>query len=444
MTKELEIITDLIAQTRKQGADAADAIMVESNAVSISQRLDKPEMIERAESTALGLRAFIGKKQAIVSASDTNKETLSELVERVVYMAQEAPEDPYVELATEELLAQDVPELELCDPKEPTEEQLINKAKETEAAALAVAGITNSEGAEASHSRGRVALATSNGFAKEYASSSSSISVCVLAGEGTNMERDYEFSSARFAEDLDSPEAVGQAAAEKALKRLNPKKVETCQVPVVFDPRVSKSLVGNFASAINGSSIARGTSFLKDAMGTEVFSSQVSIIDDPHRKRGLASKPFDGEGVAAKKQTLVAQGNLQSWLLDLRSANQLGLKTTGHASRGIASPPAPSCTNLYMEAGECTAEELLSDIKDGFYVTDLFGMGVNLVTGDYSQGASGFWIENGVISYPVSEITIAGHLSEMFASLVPANDLEFKYGINAPTVLVERMTVAGA
>ena len=317
-------------------------------------------------------------------------------------------------------------------------------ANEAEEAARAVKGVTNSEGADASYSSRNIALVTSNGFAQSYKTSSASVSVSVLAGEGTAMERDYDYAIARHVSDLDNPATLGKNAGNRAIKRLNPQKIQSCTVPVVFDPRVSKSLVSTFASAINGAAIARGTSFLKDSLGKALFNPSVSIMDDPHRVRGLSSRPFDSEGVEGKKRALIENGVLTTWLLDLRSANQLNLTTTGHASRGLASPPSPSSSNLYMENGDISCQDLISDIKNGFYVTDTFGMGINTITGDYSQGANGFWIENGKISYAVSEITIAGNLGDMFKNITPANDLEFRYGTNAPTLRVESMTIAGA
>ena len=257
------------------------------------------------------------------------------------------------------------------------------------------------------------------------------------------MEGDYDYSAAVFAADLEGPEILGASAGAKAVMRLNPRKAETASVPVVFDPRVSKSLVGHFSAAINGATVARGASFLKDKMGKKVFPQGINIVDDPHRKRGLKSRPFDGEGVTTKHLKLIEDGCLTSWIMDLRSARQLGLLTTGHASRGTSSPPSPSSSNLYLEPGEMSQKKLIKDIKQGLYVNELIGFGVNGVTGDYSRGASGFWIENGDISYPVSEVTIAGNLNEIFASISVANDLQFRYGTNAPTVRVEGMTVAG-
>jgi PmbA protein len=340
-------------------------------------------------------------------------------------------------------LAAEFPDLDVCDVTEPDTGVLSARAAEAEDAARAVPGVTNSEGAEASWGRTNVAIAGSNGFQQTRSGSRHSISVSVLAGEGTFMERDYDYASTVHGEDLPSPVDIGRSAGEMAVRRLNPKKASSAQVPVVYDPRVSNSLIGHLASAANGNSVARGTTFLKEKMGEKLFPDGVTIIDDPLRVRGLRSKNFDGEGVGTKRMGLVEGGVLKTWILDLRSARQLGLETTGHASRGTSSPPSPSTTNLYLEAGSVTPGELIADIKDGLYITEMMGFGINGITGDYSRGASGFWIENGEISYPVSELTIAGNLLDMFAHLTAADDLEFRYGTNAPTIRVEGMTVAG-
>ncbi|HEY1638652.1 MAG TPA: metallopeptidase TldD-related protein, partial [Rhizomicrobium sp.] len=276
------------------------------------------------------------------------------------------------------------------------------------------------------------------------AGTSHGIGVAVLAGEGTGMERDYDTASARHGSDLESPEIVGHRAGERTVARLSPRKVKSQAVPVVYEPRVAAGLLGHFAGAISGAAIARGVSFLKECLHQPVFGSSIAIIDDPHRGRGLRSKPFDGEGVGNRRMALVENGILQSWTLDCASAKQLGLTTTGHAARGTGGPPSPSATNLYMEPGALSAAELMRDIRDGLYVTELIGMGVNPVTGDYSRGAAGFWIENGEIAYPVSGVTIAGNLKDMFRNLTPASDLEFRHGTNAPTLRVEGMTVAGS
>jgi PmbA protein len=320
---------------------------------------------------------------------------------------------------------------------------LKTRCRAAEEAALAVRGVTNSEGAEANWSRHAIALAASNGFAGRYAVTRHSLSASVLAGEGTKMERDYDFSSTVFGADLDDPVAVGRRAGEKAVRRLNPRKAATAKLPVVFDPRVANSIVGHLASAINGSAIARGTSFLKDSMGKRLFPAGLAIIDDPLRPRGLRSKPFDGEGLATKAHRIIDDGTLTTWLLDLRSARQLKLASTSHASRGTTAPPSPSPTNLYMTPGALTPEQLIRETGSGFYVTELIGFGVNAVTGDYSRGAAGFWIENGELAHPVSEVTIAGNLKDMFAAVTAADDLVFRYGTDAPTLRIDGMTIAG-
>ena len=439
-----KILDATLSAARRQGADAADALLVESVSASVSYRLGKLEDVERSESADLGLRVFVGNRVAMISSSDFSPDALSALPERAIAMARLAPEDKFAGLAPRALLARDFLNLDLEDKEEPAAEILVERARAAEQAGLSVKGVTNSEGGGAGFSRMGVALATSEGFFGRYAGTSHNIGVAVLAGEGTGMERDYDHTSARHAADLMSAEATGRSAGEKAVRRLNPRKVKSQSVPVVFDPRETGGLLGHFAGAISGASVARGTSFLKDRMGTEIFASHVSVIDDPHRRRGLRSKPFDGEGVTNARRALIDKGVLTSWLLDCASARQLGLATTGHAARGTGGPPSPSATNLYMEAGTLSRQALIADIKQGFYVTELMGMGVNGVTGDYSRGAAGFWIENGEIAFPVSEVTIAGNLKDMFRNLTPANDLEFRYGTNAPTCRIEGMTIAGA
>ena len=440
----LDIASMMVERARRAGADAAEALVVEGTSLGVSWRLGKLEDVERSEGRDLGLRVFIGKRQASVSSTDLAEAALEPMVERAVAMARVAPEDPYCGLAEPHLLARDWPDLDIDDrAPPPSAEDLAAVAAAAEEAALAVKGVTNSGGAGASFGRSGVTLVTSAGFAGAYAGTSSSFSCSVLAGEGTAMERDYEFSSRRHAADLESAAEIGRRAGEKATRRLNPRKVNSQSVPVVYDPRVSGGLLGHLASAISGAAIARGTSFLKKSMGAQIFPKGISIVDDPHMKRGLRSKPFDGEGVKNRRMALVEDGALTTWLLDMATARQLGLETTGHAARGTGGPPSPSTTNLYMEAGCVTVRELIADIKQGLYVTEMIGMGVNGVTGDYSRGASGFWIENGEIAFPVSEITVAGNLKDMFLNMTPADDLEFRYGTNAPTVRVEGMTIAG-
>jgi PmbA protein len=438
------LLEDLLARAKALGADAADAMIVNATALSHADRLGKTELLERSESRDLGLRVFFGKRQAVVSSNDWDSATLDDLVERAVAMAKAVPQDPYCGLADPDQLFQgDVLDLDIFDPVEPAAEILIERARATEAAARAVAGITNSEGAEASWSSTTVMIAASNGFSGGYAISRHGIGVSVIAGEGTGMESDYEFSSVVHSRDLDDPASVGRAAGLRAVKRLNPRKGPTVKVPVVYDPRVSNGIIGHLAGAINGASIARGTSFLKDAMGTKIFADGIAIIDDPHRMAGLRSKPFDAEGLANDAMNLIEDGVLMRWILDLRAGRQLGLDSTGRAARGVSGPPSPSTTNLYMTPGQLTPAALIADIESGFYVTGLMGFGIDGLTGDYSRGASGFWIEGGEIAYPVSEMTIAGNLKDMFANLTPADDLEFRYGANAPTLRIDGMTVAG-
>jgi PmbA protein len=441
----LNLLDDLVARAKNRGADAADAVLANGIAVSVGQRMGKREKLERAEGADLGLRVFDGKRQAIASSSDWTSKSLDELVERAMAMARSVPEDTHCGLPGEnEVFVGPLIDPDICDDAEPSAAQLGTRAKQCEDAARSVPGVTNSEGAEASWSLSEIAILASNGFAGSYATSRHSIGAAVLAGKDTEMERDYDFCTTVHLEDLDEPEVIGVSAGVRATSRLGAQKVETAKVPVVYDPRVASSLLNHFASAVNGTAVARGTSFLKDRMGEQVFADGVTIIDDPQRPRGLRSKPFDAEGMANPEMALVEDGRLGNWILGLRSARQLGLSTTGRASRGTSSPPGPSATNLYMRPGEVTPADLIGDIGEGFYVVELIGMGVNMVTGDYSRGAAGFWIENGEVTYPVSEITIAGNLKDMFMNLTPADDLVFRYGVNAPTTRLEGMTIAGA
>jgi PmbA protein len=426
----------LVTAARKAGADQADALAVRSISLAVEVRDGAVEESERSEGDDLGLRVVVGHKQAVVSTNDLKANGFDALAERAVAMARAAPEDPFAGLAEAGQLARQLPALDLIDPHEA-------RAREAEAAGLAVRGVTKSGGASASAGIGGLVLVTSHGFHGATIASRHGIAMTAIAGDGTGMERDYDFSSALHASDLEGAQAIGRRAGERAVKRLNPRKVATRRVPVVFDSRISGSLVGHLASAANGSSVARKTSFLREKLGEKIFASGIDIIDDPLRPRGLRSRPFDAEGIAGRRRHLVEDGVLKTWILDCATARELKLETTGHAQRGVSSTPSPSASNLHMAAGSKSPDELIADIDDGFYVTDMIGMGVNLVTGDYSRGASGFWLEKGECTYPVSEVTIAGHLSDMFASLMPANDLVFRYGTNAPTLRVEGMTVAG-
>jgi PmbA protein len=432
----------LVTAARRAGADTADAVAVRSVSLGVEVREGAVEESERSESDDVGLRVFVGRRQAVVSTNDV-KGDAAMLAERAVAMAKAAPEDAFAGLADVLLLARNFSELDLLDPELPSVALLEERAKAAEAAALAVRGVSKSGGASGSAGMGGMVLVTSHGFRGAYLASRHSVSMSAIAGEGTAMETDYDYSSELHAADLDDPEKIGRTAGERAVARLNPHKVSTKKVPVVFDRRVAGSLLGHLAGAINGAAVARKSSFLREKRGAQLFKPGIRIVDDPLRKRGQRSRPFDGEGVAGHRLAVVEDGVLMSWLLDSATARELGLETTGHAQRGVSSAPSPGATNLHLEPGAQTPEELMADIAEGFYVTSLIGMGVNQVTGDYSRGASGFWIENGKRTYPVSEVTIAANLPAMFGTLTPANDLEFRYATNAPTLRVEGLTVAG-
>ncbi len=440
---KLQRLTDLVAAARAAGADAADAVLAEGVSMTLGWRMGALENLDRAEGADVGLRVFVGRRQAMASSSDLSKDAFAQLVERAVAMARAAPEDPFCGLAAPEDLARDIPDLDLADGADASVETLTERARRAEDAARAVPGVTNSEGAQASFSRSMFYLAASNGFARAHGETGHGVAASVLAGSGTAMERDYDYISTVHAADLPDPEIIGAEAGRRAVRRLNARKASSARVPVVFEPRVSGSLVRHLANAVNGQAVARGTTFLKDKLGEKIFADGVTIVDDPLRKRGLGSRPFDGEGLPVRPLKLIDKGVLRSWILDLGSARQLKLKSTGHAARGVSSPPSPSTSNLYMAAGALTPEALIADIKSGLYVTELIGMGVNGVTGDYSRGAAGFWIENGQLAYPVSEVTIAGNLKDMFPGITAANDLVFWHATNAPTLRVEGLAVAG-
>ncbi len=442
MSDYLNLLSDLIAKAKAAGADAADAVLAAGTSLSVSRRLGKTEHIERAEGRDLGLRVFVGRRAAMVSSSSVDPAGFQALVERAVAMARVIPEDRFAGLA-DTMRPPEPDNLDLDDPSEPAAERLIERASLAEEAAMAVQGVTNSEGADAGFSRSEVVLVTSAGFAGRRTGTGHSISATALAGSGTGMQRDYDYHSANHLADLDDPIAIGRSAGERAIRRLNPTRPQTAKLPVVFDPRVAGGLIGHLTGAINGASVARGTTFLKDKLGQRIFAPGIFIHDDPRRVRGPRSKMFDGEGTPTKARALIEDGILTTWLLDSRSARQLGLVSTGHAARGIGGPPSPSATNLYMAAGKATPAELMADIGLGLYVVELIGMGVNGLTGDYSRGAAGFMIRNGMLAEPVAEITIAGHLNDIFASLTPANDLHFRRGTDSPTVRVEGLTMAG-
>lgn len=434
----------LVEQARKAGADGADAIYVCNISMGVTMRLGAMEDVEQSEGEEIGLRIFTGQRSATVSASDLEPTSLSMLVERCLAMAREAPEDEYATLAPQEMLMQGKPPaLDIADEGAPEPAELKGRALMAEDAARSIPGITNSEGGGASTGRTQVALATSHGFAASYAATSHGTWASVLAGEGAGMQRDYASHSTRRLSDLEDAEHIGRRAGHRAVARLGAAKIKGGSMPIIFDPRVGGSLIGHLIGAIAGPAITRRSSFLLDSLGQQLFDSAVSIVDDPLRKRGLRSRPFDGEGLATHKTALIEDGVLLGWLLDSASARQLGTRPTGHASRGTSGAPGVAATNVHMEPGAVSPGDLMSSIKRGIYVTELIGMGVNPVTGDYSRGASGFLIDNGAVGPAVTEITIAGTLKDMFAAMVPANDLVFRYAINVPTLRIDGMTVAG-
>jgi PmbA protein len=439
----LSLLADLIARARAAGADEADAVLVAGTSLGVTVRHGAVEHVERAEGRDLGLRVFVGRRSASVSSSAVDPAGFAQLAARAVDMARAVPEDPYGGLC-ENWAAPEAVDLDLADAGEPEAAALIGRATAAEAAALAVRGVTNSEGGEAGFGRTEMMLVTSAGFSGRMLRTSHSLSATALAGSGTGMQRDYDYSSTVHLADLEDAAAIGRSAGERAVARLDPVRAATAQLPVVFDPRVAGGLLGHLAGAINGAAVARGTSFLKESLGRPVFAPGIFVVDDPRRRRGLRSRPFDGEGVPTRERVLIEDGVLTSWLLDGRSARQLGMASTGSASRGTGGPPAPSATNLYMRPGALSPAALMTDIRLGLYVTELIGMGVNGVTGDYSRGAAGFMIRDGALAEPVAEITIAGTLPEMFRHLTPADDLRFRRGTDAPTLRVEGMTLAGA
>jgi PmbA protein len=434
----------LVTTARKAGADAADALYICQASTQVSVRLGGLEDVERSEGEEIGLRVFVGDRSATISASDMNPTGLGTLVERCIAMAREAPEDNYAGLAPEDrLMRKRAPALDLADDEDPTPVAMRERALEAEDSARTVPGVNNSEGAGASAGRSQIALVTSHGFAGSYAATSHSTYVSVLAGEGSEMQRDHASHSVRHLEDLDDAEAIGLRAGQRAVARLNPVKIDSGEMPVIFDPRVGSSLIGHLIGGMVGPAITRRASFLLDSLGEAIFDAGVTILDDPLRTRGLRSRPFDGEGLPTKPRALIDKGVLTGWLLDSASARQLGLTPTGHASRGTSGAPGAGASNVHMEPGTIAAGDLMKDVKRGLYVTELIGMGVNGITGDYSRGASGFLIENGAVVRAVAEITIAGNLKEMFRALTPASDLTFRYAVNVPTIRIDGMTIAG-
>ena len=441
----LDRATRLVEQAKKAGADAADAVYACDASTEVQVRLGALEDVVRSEGEDIGLRVFIGQRSATISSSSMNPDILARLVDRALDMAREAPEDQYAGLAPAELLAKaPFADLQSDDGLDPDPQSLREAALACEDAARAVKGVTNSEGAGASAGKSIFALATSDGFAGVSHASGYGISASVIAGEGDDKERDYDWHSARYLSDLNQPADIGRRAGERAVRRVNPETLKSGTMPVVFDPRVGGSMVSHLIGSISGSAIARKTSFLLDKLGAQLFNAGLSIIDDPLRVRGLSSRNFDGEGLPAARRIIIDKGALTGWLMESASARQLGLAPTGHASRGVSGAPGTSPSNLHLEGGTLSVAELIGDIKHGVYIHELSGQGVNPVTGDYSRGAAGFRIENGEIAGPVAEFTIAGNLIEMFAALTAANDLEFIRSTNVPTLRIDGMMIAGA
>ncbi|WP_442679867.1 TldD/PmbA family protein [Sphingomonas sp. ASY06-1R] len=438
-------VADLVAAAQRAGADAADAVYYRNASTEVQVRLGTLEDVGRSDGEEIGLRLFVGKRSASVSSSDLSGDALSALVERAVAMAREAPDDDYAGLApADRLLTGEAIHIDGDDGADPAPAELKARALAAEETARAIAGVTNSEGAGASAGRTLMALATSTGFARGFVTSGYGCSASVIAGEGAGMQRDYAYHSARYLSDLEASEEIGRRAGERAVKRLNPGKLASGPMPVVFDPRVGSSLIGHLAGAITGAAIARKTSFLLGKRGERIFAPGITIRDDPHRLRGLRSRAFDGEGLPTAPIDIVADGVLQTWLLDSASARQLGEQPTGHATRGGSGAPGAGTSNMFLEAGTISVADLIGDITLGVFVTELIGQGVNGITGDYSRGASGYAIRNGQLAEPVAEITIAGNLTDMFLALTPADDLEFRRAMDVPTVRIDGMTIAGA
>ena len=438
------LLNDVVAAALKAGADAAEAVSARREALSISVRMGQLEEVEREESRDLGLRVFIGRRQAVVSGSDISAQGRAKLVERAVAMAALAPEDPYAGLADSDRLAHGpLADLQLFDPTEPDAETLEARAREAEAAARAVAGVTNSDGGSAAWSASEWLMATSGGFLGRHRASGFSLGASAIAGDENGMENGYEGRSVRWDADLPSPEAIGAEAGRRAAGRLGARKIASTTAPVIFENRLAASLMGPLIGAISGPAIARGTSFLKDKLGERIFSESIHIVDEPHRLRGLGSAPFDDEGVANARTAVIEGGVLTTWLLNTASARQLGLKTTGHASRGLAGPPGVAPTNLTFQPGSQNLQALMRDASRGLLVTSMFGPSLNGNTGDWSVGCSGFWFEAGEIAFPVNEITVAGNLLEVFRRVVPGSDLEIRGASNAPSLLVDDLAIAG-
>lgn len=441
----LEELDYLISKAKKCGADEADAIIIEGESTSVTCKKGDVEKIENSTASDVGLRVIIDKRQALVSSSMIDKKSLDEIAQKACDMAKYVPKDEFCGLADKELLAKEIKEIDSFDENLPSVEKMIDDAKQLEQSALDVELVSYSDGAEIGFSKTKIGAIGSNGFSRFYKRTGAFSQIVAMAGNQKtgNMQRDYDFSGAVFYDDLKDVKILGKKAGQRAVKKLNPKKISTKKMPVIFEPRVAKTLLNHFASAINGRAVARKTSFLKDSLNEQVFSKNITITQDPFIKRGLRSRPVDAEGLAPKKSNIIENGVLNSFILDLSASRKLGLNPTGNAVRGTGSPPSPSVSNLYINPSEKSFLDMIKNIKEGFLITELIGQGVRINTGDYSRGASGFLIENGQISYPVSEVTIAGNLKEMFLKMTPSKELEFLYGIDSPYLMIDEMTVAG-
>jgi len=438
----LDQMTAWLALARELGADEADIMAVTTRQQSATCRLGALESAEHAETLALGLRVFKDSKQALISFStnEITRQSLADALGRAAAM----PRDATNRLpSAEAVLSGEAPSLDICDNTPPSTQQLVTRAQTLEQAALDVKGITNSEGAIAHWTHDSITLMASNGLRQHYETSQHGFMLSVLAGEGTAMQRDYDYQSAVYASDLDDLTVIGRQTAERALKRLHPRKLASAKMPVVYHPRVAQSLLKHLASALYGDALARGTSFLRESLGKKIMPATLTIIDDPLQKRGLNSRPCDAEGLASQTRTIVAEGVLRSFLLDHRSSLLLNRTSTAHAYRKADSLPTAKESNLTLQAGSSSPSDLIGAIKRGFYVTELLGLSLNINNGDYSRGASGFLIDNGTLQEPLAEMTIAGNLKDMFQALTPANNLQLRYGIDAPTCVVDSMTVGG-
>lgn len=433
----------LLDHARAEGADAADASLSVSESLSADVRMGAFEGVERSEQRSIGLRVFFGKRQAGATTSDLSAGGLKALAERVAAMAKLAPEDPWCGLLDAGARGASPPKLETPDDARPDAAALERLALQMEAAALAVPGVTNSSGAGASWSAGQVMLRTSDGFAAESQASSYGVGVSVIAERDGKMERDYEGRTVRFHTDLPDAAALGRIAGERAVARLGARKIESGKAPVIFENRLAARLIGPMVGAISGAAIARGVSFMKDKLGQKVFAAGVTVEDDPFRPRGLATRPFDGEGAVGAKRNLIENGVLTTWLLNASAARQLGLKTTGHATLGHGGPPGISSTNVTLLPGAGDLAALMRDAGRGLLVTEMFSPSLNANNGDWSVGVSGFWFENGARAYPVSEITVAGNLLEIYARLAPGADLDRRGATDSPSLLVDDLAIAG-